>query len=221
MSELNNFLQTYKNFENYEINEFDKIKLIKITIGTSNKPLVILPPYSFSGFTKIMTTIDNNFDIIKKKYNIIYVIFWSNEIHKESKKITEGINDIKEIYKIDEKFRVELAILANKIIKENKINKFTLLGKSTGGGIAIYIAKKNKQVKNLFLICPGLVKTNIKLNKDIKIILSWNIDDEKLPYEKSLPLIKNYINNKNNFSFFSFPTGGHELNDDFFKINIL
>lgn len=217
MSELNEFLKKYKNFE---ITEFDKIKLIKITIGTSNKPLVVVPPYSFDGFTKIMTTLDNNFEIIKRKYNVIYIIFWGNEIKKESQKITEGVSDVKEQYIINEKFRVELANTANKIIKAAKINKFTLLGKSAGGGVAIYMANKNKQVKNLFLICPGIMKSTVKLNKEIKIVLSWNRDDDKIPYEKSLPLIKNYINNKNNFMFLSYETGGHELHEDFFKATI-
>lgn len=34
----------------------------------------------------------------------------------------------------------------------NKFQKFTLLGKSTG------CMQKNKQVKNLFLICPEIIK---------------------------------------------------------------
>jgi len=54
------------------------------------------------------------------------------------------------------------------------------------------------------------MKTNIKLNKDIKIVLSWNTDDDKIS-------IKNYIKNKNNFMFISFEKGGHELHEDFFK----
>lgn len=217
MSEITEFLKKFENLKNYEISKYDKLKLIKITISTNNKPLVIIPPYSFDGFTKIMDTINNNFDIIKKKYNIIYVIVWNDEIKKESQKITSGISDVKEQYIINEKYRIMLADLANKIIKTNKINKFTLLGKSAGGGVAIYIAKKNKQVKNLFLMCPAILKTTIKLNKEIRIILSWNRDDDKIPYEKSLPLIKNYINNKNNFMFISYETGGHELHEDFFK----
>ena len=221
MSEITEFLKKFENLKNYEISKYDKMKLIKITISTNNKPLVIIPPYSFDGFTKIMDTINNNFDIIKKKYNIIYVIVWNDEIKKESQKITSGISDIKQQYIINEKYRVMLADLANKIIKTNKINKFTLLGKSAGGGVAIYIAKKNKQVTNLFLICPAILKTTIKLNKEIRIILSWNRDDDKIPYEKSLPLIKNYINNKNNFMFVSYETGGHELHEDFFKSIIL
>ena len=165
-----------------------------------------------------MKTIDNNFEIIKKKYNIIYIIFWNEKIKKESTKLTDNITDIKEQYKINEEYRIKLAHIANNIIKINKIKNFTLLGKSAGGGVAIYIAKKNKQVNNLFLICPGLLKTNIKLNKEIAIILSWNIDDDKIPYEKSLLLIKNYIKNKNNFKFISFKSGGHELHEDFFKL---
>lgn len=220
MDELNDFLKKYKNFENFEIVDYDKAKLIKITIGTSNKPLVIIPPYSFDGFSKILVTIDNNFEMLKKKYNIIYVIFWTNEIKKKSTQIIAGISDIKEQYKINEQFRGDLAHLANEIIKKNKINKFTLLGKSAGGGVAIYVAKKNKQVINLFLICPAIMKTTLKLNKEMKIVLSWNIDDDKITYENSLPLIKNYIKNKNNFMFLSFGIGGHELHEDFFKANI-
>ena len=215
---MEEFIKKYKNFENNEIINYDnEIKLIKITISNNNKPLVIIPPYSFNGFVKIMETINNNFEIIKKKYNIIYIIFWNEKIKKESEKITDGINDIKEQYKINEIFRINLANIVNNIIKKQKIKNFTLLGKSAGGGVAIYITKKNKQVSNLFLICPGLLKMNIVLNKEIKIILSWNIDDDKIPYEKSLLLIKNYIKNKNDFKFISFTTGGHELHEDFFK----
>jgi pimeloyl-ACP methyl ester carboxylesterase len=74
------------------------------------------------------------------------------------------VSDVKEQYIINEKFRIMLADLANKIIKTNKINKFTLLGKSAGGGVAIYIAKKNKQVKNLYLITTHYIFCNY-LNK--------------------------------------------------------
>ena len=83
MSELTDFLNKFENFRNYQISEYDKIKLVKITIGTSNKPLVIVPPYSFDGLAKMMKTIDSNFSIIKKNYNIIYMIVWNNEIKKE------------------------------------------------------------------------------------------------------------------------------------------
>ena len=140
-----------------------------------------------------------------------------SKIKKESTKIIEGISDIKEQYKINENFRVNLANEINIIIKKNKINNFTLLGKSAGGGIAVYIAKKNKQVTNLFLICPAMLKSSSKLNNKIKIILSWNIDDDKIPYVKSLEFIKNFIKNKNNFIFLSFQSGGHELNENFFQ----
>lgn len=221
MSTLTDFFNDFEKFSNFQIIEYDKMKLVKIIISNNNKPLVIIPPYSFDGFTKIMKTISDNFDIIKKKYNIIYAIVWNDEIKKESQKIINGITDVKEQYIINEKFRVMLADLANKIIKTNKINKFTLLGKSAGGGVAIYISKKNKQVKNLFLICPAIMKSSLKLNKEIKIILSWNRDDDKIPYEKSLPLIKNYVNNKNNFMFLSYDIGGHELHDNFFKTILL
>ena len=215
---MEEFIKKHKNFENHEIiNCENEIKLIKIIINNTNKPLVIIPPYSFDGFVKIMETINNNFEIIKKKYNIIYIIFWNEKIKKESKKITDGITDIKEQYKINETYRINLAKIANNIIKTQKIKNFTLLGKSAGGGVAIYITKKNKQVLHLFLICPGILKTNIKLNKEIAIVLSWNIDDDKILYENSLLLIKNYIKNKNNFKFISFTSGGHELHENFFK----
>ena len=215
---MEKFIEKYKNFKNNEITNYDnKIKLIKIVINNNNKPLVIIPPYSFDGFSKIIETLDNNFEIIKKKYNIIYIFFWTENVKKESLSIINGITDIKEQYKINENFRIDLANQANTIIKKLKIKSFTLLGKSAGGGVAIYITKKNKQVTDLLLICPALLKQNIKLNKEIKIILSWNIDDDKIPYEKSLLLIKNYIKNKNNFKFISFESGGHELHENFFS----
>jgi predicted esterase len=220
MTELNNLIKKYKNFENFEIIQFNDIKLVKIKLSDENNPLIIIPGYSFESFSSMFVIINNNFETIKQNYNILYFIVFDINIKNKSKSIIEDIDDIKEQYKINEKFRIELANEINNIIKKNKIIKFTLLGKSAGGGIAVYIAKKNKQVKNLFLICPGMLKTNIKLNKEIKIVLSWNIDDDKIPYNKSLEFIKNYIKNKNNFMFLSFENGGHELNENFFAKNI-
>jgi hypothetical protein len=48
MSDLETFLNTNNNFNNYEItdNNYDKfnnIKLLKININNTNKPLVIIP----------------------------------------------------------------------------------------------------------------------------------------------------------------------------------
>jgi hypothetical protein len=82
MSELTDFLNKFENFKNYQISEYDKIKLVKITIGTSNKPLVIVPPYSFDGLAKMMKTIDSNFSIIKKNYNIIYMMLFQKVLLK-------------------------------------------------------------------------------------------------------------------------------------------
>ena len=229
MSEVQTFINKFKNFQNFKIDEINKVQFITISVSKSDNtnPLVIIPPYSFDGFAKIMTTIDNNFDIIKKKYNIIYAIYWGDEIKRKSIEIStilnkncKNITNVDEKYKINEKFRITLANTANKIINKYKITSFTLLGKSAGGGISIHIAKKNKQVMFLFLVCPA-ISTIVKLNKTIKIILSWNRDDDKIPYEESLPLINNYIKNKNDFNFLSYETGGHELHDDFFKTNIL
>ncbi len=214
---MEQFLEKYKNFKNNEITNYnDKIILIKIIISDDNKPLVIIPPYSFDGFSKIVETLNNNFEIIKKKYNIIYIFSWTENVKKESQSILNGISDVKEQYNISETFRIGLAIEANTILNKLKIKNFTLMGKSAGGGVAIYITKKNKQITNLLLICPASNKPNVKLNKKVNIILSWNMDDDKIPYEKSLLLIKNYIKNKNKFKFISFETGGHELHEKFF-----
>jgi len=213
---MEKFIEKYNNFRDNEITNYDNCKIIKIKISDNNNPLVIIPPYSFDGFTKIMDTINNNFEIIKKKYNIMYIFFWTEDVKKKSLSIINGVTDIKEQYNINEKYRIELANQANNIIKKLKIKKFTLLGKSAGGGIAIYITKKNKNITDLLLICPGLNKPNIKLNKEVNIVLSWNIDDDKIPYENSLLLIKNYIKNKNKFKFISFESGGHELHENFF-----
>jgi pimeloyl-ACP methyl ester carboxylesterase len=220
MTELNDFMKKYKNFENIEITQYNDIKLVKIKLSNDNKSIIFIPGYSFASFSSMFIIINNNFEIIKKNYNILYFIVFDTNIKKKSNKIVEGVDDIKEQYKINEKFRIELANEINNIIKKKKINNFTLLGKSAGGGIAVYISKKNKQVKNLFLICPGMYKSNIKLNKEIKIVLCWNIDDDKIPYNKSLEFVKNYIKNKNNFLFLSFEKGGHELNENFFIANI-
>jgi len=52
MSELEIFIKKYNNFINYTINEYDNIKLIKLVLNNgNNKPLILIPGYSFSSFS--------------------------------------------------------------------------------------------------------------------------------------------------------------------------
>jgi len=51
---IKKFIENHINFNNN-----DKIKLIKITISNTNKPLVIISPYSFDGIIRDENLVNN------------------------------------------------------------------------------------------------------------------------------------------------------------------
>ena len=69
------------------------------------------------------------------------------------------------------------------------------------------------------LCCPGISERGRPLanRKDLDIKLSWNEDDDVIPFKVSEELINDFQQQGNNYRFYSYPTGGHELNVEFLK----
>jgi predicted esterase len=231
MNAVKEYLDDYK-LDGYEINiynieepillkKYGIIKVVKIKLSGDGGPLVVIPGFSFKSFCSMIQKIFQGFDYIKNKYSEFYMISWSPEIKELSIEIYKGIEDEDAKFRINEKFRVEMAHIMDKILRSPQMDfkNFTLMGKSAGGGVSIYIASMNEEVKTLLLCCPGISERGKPLANrlDLDIHLSWNEDDDVIPFKVSEELIKDFKIQGNKYKFYSYSTGGHELNVKFLK----
>jgi len=214
------------------------INIIKIILDNKGKNnLVVVPGYSLNSTITIFEKILEGFDYIKDAFNAIYIINWGNTlvlctkdttksfalrntIKELSENITKGLTDMDEIYLINENFRIDLAIVLDKIIRKINIINITLLGKSAGGGISIYLAEKDvSNIKQLLLCCPATINGGkpLKDRRDLQIKLSWNEDDNKIPFQTYMKFEEDFKKQKNKYKIYLYKTGGHELNAMFLK----
>ena len=211
-----NIYKVYK-FEEPNLNKkYGSIKVLSIKLNKSDGiPVVVVPGYSHKSFCTMLKIILEGLDNIKDKYSQLFMFMWSPEIKETSEKLIENVIDKNIRYEINEKYRIELANILNKILKSQNMNldKFDLIGKSAGGGITAYVAQMNNNVNRLILISPGSIShgENLKDFKN-KIILSWNKDDPIILYEEIEQYIENFKKNNNNYKYYSFEKGGHEIN---------
>ncbi len=72
------------------------------------------------------------------------------------------------------------------------------------------------------LCCPGISERGRPLinRLDLDIRLSWNEDDDVIPFKVSEELINDFELQGNNYQFYSYSTGGHELNVEFLKATV-
>ena len=110
----------------------------------------------------------------------------------------------------------------DKILRSPNMNltNITLFGKSAGGGVSIHVAAMNLEVKYLYISCPGTNDRGkvLKDRKELPIKISWNKDDDVLPYSVAQEFIQVFEANENNYIFHHYPTGGHEFNPEFIKL---
>jgi predicted esterase len=206
-------------FEEPNLNKkYGSIKVLSIKLNKSNgNPIIVIPGYSHKSFCSMLKIILEGLINIKEKYSELFMFQWSPEIKETSEKIIEDIYDKEIKYEINEAFRIELSKILDKILRspDMKLNKFDLMGKSAGGGVAAYVAKMNEHVNKLILISPGSISygENLKEFKN-KIILSWNEDDPIILKDEIDQYIENFKKNDNKYKYYSFEKGGHEINLD-------
>ena len=235
MSELKDYLdkcQNNYNFDDYDFNiynieepnllkKYGTIKIVKVKLLGKGGPFVVIPGYSFKSFCSMIQKIFKGFDYIKDKYSDFYMISWSPEIKELSIEVSKNVEDEDTKFRLNEQFRIEMAHVVDKILRSPPMDfkNFTLMGKSAGGGVSIYIASMNEEVKTLLLCCPGIYERGKPLANrvDLDIRLSWNEDDDVIPFKVSEDLIKDFKEQGNSYKFYSYPTGGHELNVEFLK----
>ena len=216
-----NEYKVYK-FEEPTLNKkYGSIKVLSIKLNKSDGiPLIVIPGYSHKSFCTMLKIILEGLDNIKDKYSELFMFQWSPEIKETSEKVTENVYDKNIKYEINETFRIELAEILDKILRspDMKLDKFDLMGKSAGGGVAAYVAKINESVHKLILISPGSIShgENLKDFKN-KIILSWNEDDPVILKDEIDQYIENFKKNNNKYKYYSFEKGGHEINIELLK----
>ena len=233
MAESIEYLKTFAHIQGiYEVltvahpdieENYGTISMVKVTLNNKeNKPLVIIPGYSNksfeSGFDKLM----DEFDSYKDKYSVMYAVCWGSKVKEVTVEAPKPAGDNKEEqYRLNEVIRVKLAHVLDKILRSPKmaLTNITLFGKSAGAGVCIHIAAMNLEVKYLYISCPGTNdRGNALINrKELPIKLSWNKDDDVLPYPVSQEFIQVFERNENNYKFYHYETGGHEFNPKFIR----
>jgi hypothetical protein len=216
-------VKTYKFIESKLNSTYGIPMVTEIELNGTHNPLIIIPGYSFSSFTKMFNKIITTLDILNDKYSALYIVTFSDTIKKISEELIKDVTDKDKQYIINEKYRIELADMLSKIIKNianaKGFTTYDLMGKSAGGGVASYIASNNiDNVNALYLISPGSNSRGLNL-LDFKnpIKLSWNKDDNIISFDEIILWITNLKNKNGTFMYYSYETGGHELNHMFIK----
>ena len=136
------------------------------------------------------------------------MVCWTDEI----KEITSSTND----YDKQDEYKSIFANILNKILRRLEITKCSVVGKSAGGGVSIYLTSVNPDVQYLYLACPGITRRAKPLaGRQIPIKLMWARDDDVLTYSMYKEFLSDFDDQKQEYSFHSYNTGGHELNTQF------
>jgi hypothetical protein len=219
-----NGIYTIKTVSHPKIEEqFGTISIVKVTLNNKeNKPLVIIPGYSDKSFMSGFDKLINGFNSYKDKYSVMYAVCWGSTVKTVTDNYSNSAgNNQEKQYELNEEIRITLATILDKILRspDMELTNITLFGKSAGGGVSIHIAAMNPEVKYLYISCPGTNNYGeaLKGKKELPIKLAWNKDDDKLEYTESQKFIEVFETNKNNFTFYSYETGGHEFNSSFIE----
>jgi cephalosporin-C deacetylase-like acetyl esterase len=219
-----NGIYTIKTVSHPKIEEqFGTISIVKVTLNNKeNKPLVIIPGYSDKSFMSGFESIIDGFDSYKDKYSVMYAVCWGSTVKEVTVAYTKPAGDNQEKqYELNEEIRIILAKILDKILRspDMELTNITLFGKSAGAGICIHIAAMNPYVQYLYISCPGTNSYGrvLKNQKELKIKLAWNEDDDVLPYSESQKFIQVFETNENKYKFYDYKTGGHEFNPSFIE----
>ncbi len=199
--------------------KYGEINLVKLKLNDEGSDLFVIPGYSFKSFTTMFGQLHKGMEYLSK-YRNLYMINWGDTIKALSQKVSDGMSQEK-AYIVNDDFRAELASLVDKLIRSPDLNLkgFTLLGKSAGGGVSIFLAGLNPDVKKLLLCCPGITNrgTPLASRPELEIHLAWNKDDDVIDFAIHDEIVKQLNEQGNRLLFHSYETGGHELNVEFLK----
>ena len=189
--------------------EYGDINILKITLKNKDGlPLIMIPGWSYRSFQDMARVLMTGYDHLKTKYSCIYMVCWTDEI----KTFTSNITD----YDKQDEYKVIIVNILKKILHKLEITKCSVVGKSAGGGVSIYLTSVNPDVQYLYLACPGITRRAKPLaGRQIPIKLMWARDDDVLTYSMYKEFLSDFDDQKQEYSFHSYNTGGHELNTQF------
>jgi len=186
--------------------EFGEISTVMVPLlNRDGLPLIMIPGYSYDSFETGARILMSGYHHLKTRYSCIYMVCWTDEI----KTITSSTKDDN---KKDE-YKIIFAGILNKILHKLEIKKCSVIGKSAGGGISICLTSINPDVQYLYLACPALTRRGKPLEgREVPIKLMWCKDDDTLPYTIYKELLSDFDKQNKEYSFYSYNTGGHDLN---------
>lgn len=173
--------------------------------NSNSKALVILPGFSEKSrdwtFGRINRFINSKEKL--KEYSDI-IIFDFNEIKPLMNEQNFGKDSMKNFYK--EKIDNNIGKNLNHILNSFKFSDINLIGRSAGGGLAIYLSSLNEKISKLYLACPGwnndtvnpLLEVINNNKKKLEIKLYHSKKDTYIKISESHKL--NKIFNDNNIS---------------------
>jgi len=182
---LNNDIYTIEPEFNITNGNNIQYKILKISLNPqAKKILIIIVGLSLNSFTINFNTLKKNLNKIKDKYKEIF--FFQTDAKENLKKYIKFIQEKenKEELLINDMMQQIMAKHIDKIIRQlNKKIKadIDVMGVSFGGGIASILSTILK-IKKLILVAPGITQGISIIPKKQEIILSWCIQDNKLPF---------------------------------------
>ena len=197
----------------------------------NDKCLLIISGFSLSSYDKNYNTLFEYYThkIDKSLFKKIYIIKFKDDdefsIAKLHSSFFDSSNNILDP-KLENNLYKKLASIIKSKLKIKK--KLTILAKSAGGGVGIYLANMiYKKINKLLLFAPGVSNINkdkklqLKLDES-KIIVGWNNEDAKVKYDNIWPILGKLLSNTT-VNFFNKDTNNkidtqHEINSQFIEL---
>ena len=110
----------------------------------------------------------------------------------------------------------------------NRDEKYTILGKSAGGGVAMYLTPLSPNYNKLLLFAPGVKYIGMddefpfQGSHKFSITIGWNDDDDKVRFDETYPIITHVLRKYDKVEhmlvkFIGDRPDKHELNSEFLQ----
>jgi hypothetical protein len=200
------------------------------TKESKESELIVIPGFSTSSYERNYSTL---FEYYDTKLNInnftkVHLIKFRDDAEISIKKLHDSFfgpgNEIKDI-NLENKLYEKCAQIIKKKLDLN--NKYTILGKSAGGGVSLCLSQLiPSNVSKLYLFAPGVKYLanyfhTLELPQD-KIYVGWNLDDTKVKMEQIWPKLKPLMPgvevNQYYKNIYNQVDTQHEINTEFIKL---
>jgi len=211
--------------------------------------LVVMAGFSVNSFCGSSKIIMKNLEILETKYKAIYIICYDEDKFKQIQnnafinidkrplelKLKRDVDSRIIAYKEEIDMLEDLGSIVDKVIRCLGLTNVHLLGKSSGGGLAMNIVYRNSIYTRLYLavpahptFCKSFEKIGDRLNK-MKIIIGWNQNDElklgEIPSNQQMeyydPILVDLKKKYAGFEYEQYrfqPGNKHEINPELLKL---